>query len=396
MDAAEKILENILAFDCHIKDYELIHTYFGTEKLLMHSKKIKPADARDNLIKLKKDLKNGFPDKYPCFRRTYCGDLIDSVLAQVDIFVFGNKKKYTVKKAVENLFAVKLPGLFNFKDVKKNLAAELKKEGFSSIADFRARGRKVKFKDFDDFKRFARGEVKKSFSKIKRSFGRHIPVDLKKLFSKFDLIIEKPRKGYPECYYYYKGGYRGVAGLRFKKELGSAYIKGLIAHEISPGHHFYYIIKESLYRDRKADMLSCLDTFYSPETIINEGLAMSVDILFEGVLDGEVKIKGLTEKYFHKVLYNIWYSRFVLKKKYKKYEDILYGEFGFSKKEVNFWIGFYLGEDWRYYAVSYAIGSHYVDSFLKKHGLKSAKYLYSQQSLNTLKKQERHYEDGRK
>lgn len=396
MQITENIVKNIISIERHIKEYELIHTYFGPPEILKEAKKIKIKDAYGYLLGMRGKLKNIIPDEFPHFRRTYYEDLIGSVLAQIEIFVFSKNKKHKIKDAVEAFFAVKLPPLFKLEAERIKMFAGLKDAGYLSLRQFRESMSPLSFKGTPDFKRFMDKEIKRSFEMIKNGFGKYFDADLKDVFSKSKVSVEIPGKNMPPCYYYYKGGYAGATAVDFKNKLTDVYIKSFVAHEISPGHHFYYLIRENMYRNKKTDIAAALDTFYAPETIINEGLAMSVDVLFEDILEKGVKIKGLAEKYFHRVLYNIWYSHFILKKSYKKYTSALFKDFQLKKDEVKFWTDYYLGNDWKYYAVSYAIGSYYVDRFLKIHGIKNARYVYGQQSVNTLKKLEKELGDGKK
>jgi len=391
----ENIIKNILAISSHIKEYEFVHTYFGPPRILKEAKKIKIKDAYNYLLSVRGKLKKFIPDEFPYFRGTYYRDIIDSALIQAELFVFKNKK-YSFKKTVETLFAVKLPPLINLSAARTRMYSELKKSGYLSVTQLRKDSDWHGFKNFKELDHFIAREVKTIFKSHDKAFGKYFDFDIKKSFDKFNLVVEKSKRGMPDCYYYYRGNYKGVMGLKFRDKFDLSHIKNLIGHEILPGHHFYYLVKESLFRNKKIDLGVTLDTFYSPETIINEGLAMSVDVLFGGILDAKVRLKGLAAKYLYAVLYNIWYSKFILKKKYKKYQDIIGAELGFNKKDEKFWMNFYLGPEWRYYAVSYAIGSYYVDGFLKKHGVKNARYLYNQQSVNTIKKLERDLKDGKK
>lgn len=396
MKIEENIIKNILAVERHIKEYELIHAYFGPPRILKEAKKIKIKDAYNYLLNIRGKLKNFIPDRFPHFRKTYYEDLINSVLAQTELFVFNKKKKHKIKEAVEAFFAVKLPPPFNLEAERIKMFAELKSAGYLSIKQFSESANPLYFKDLADFKGFIDKEIKRSFKMIKNGFGKNFKADLEEVFSKSKLFVEVPGRDMPPCYYYYKSKYRGATAVDLKKKLSDVYIKSFVAHEISPGHHFYYLVRENMYKNKKIDIAASLDTFYAPETIINEGLAMSVDVLFDDILERSVKIKGLAEKYFHRVLYNIWYSYFILKKSYKKYTHILFKDFLLKKDDVKFWINYYIGNDWKYYAPSYAVGSYYVDKFLNKYGTQNAHYLYGQQSVNTLKKLERELKDGKK
>jgi hypothetical protein len=236
--------------------------------------------------------------------------------------------------------------------------------------------------------------ISETLNLLLKSKDMFTDVDLKKIINNNSLEIKKAGKNMPPCYYYYKSSYNGTMGVTFSKEYPEDYLLSLIDHEIVPGHHFYYLIREELIKKKKTDVLSGIDPFYSPETVINEGIALCSDLIFKDALSPLSRINSVIQKVFHKIMYNIWYSYFVLKKDYKEYRDYLIKNINMTPEKVNFWIRYYLGKDWRYYAVAYPIGSYYVENFLKKFGHKRAEILYYQQSVNTLKKCKKNKNSG--
>ena len=384
MDIASEIAVNALALDPAFREYELFHAYLGPAALKRRAKAIKPHDAA---LRLNEILQNGeteaLPDVFPFFRRTYAEAFLDCLCAQHDIFV--KKRRLPFAIATHRISACELPGAFNLEKELAALKKTLGTSGFKTIAQFRKNAPRIKFSSSSELADYALEKADALSAFTQKRLGRHIP-GLAALLKRSTLIIEPPKPGEPPCYYRYLGNYKGALGLSAKSDFARHYVHAFIMHEVMPGHHLYSLIRQHLADTQPQDALFQLDTFYSPENIINEGLAVNGDLILGEFCPQETLLSSQIEKFLHKVLYNAWHGRNLgagqIPKNCKK---LLCGEAGFTAAETQEKLSFYAKQE-KYYTPVYPAGTRLVSDFIQKHGLGALAFVYGQPCHAALKK----------
>jgi hypothetical protein len=378
-------LVNVLALDKLFYDFEFIHSYIGPQELKILAKKKDPKKAYQSLKDFYKQIDYEIKDEFPFFRKTYIKDFIRSVLVQVDFFVFKNNK-LEFKNIVEDIHGSKLIPKFNIEYELEKLEKFINNLGYKSIIEFRKKDKKISFDNRRKLIQHINKIIYEFYEITLQKYSKIFSIDLNYIFEKSNIKIEESKIKAP-CYYIYNGNYKAKVGLKLKKKYSDSYLRGFICHEVLPGHHFYYLVKQYLINNNKIDLINSMDTFYSPENIINEGLATNADLILNDKLDEKVLGLIKIEKFLHKIFYNIWHVYNIEKRSEinKNYCEILTQEIGFTKNLMAKRIKYFSNYE-KYYAISYPIGLFYVEKYLKKLGLENLMFFYGQNSLNTIKK----------
>jgi len=384
MDIASEIAVNALALDPAFRDYELFHAYLGPAALKRRAKRVKPTDAARRLEEI---LRNGetkaLPDVFPFFRRTYAESFLDCLCAQHDVFV--KKKRLPFSAATRRISACELPGAFNLEKELAALKKTLAASGFKTVAEFRKSAPRIKFSSARELADYALEKADALSAFTQKRLGGHIP-GLAALLKRSSLTVETPKPGEPPCYYRYLGNYKGALGLSARTDFARHYVHAFIMHEVMPGHHLYSLIRQHLSDTQPQDALFQLDTFYSPENIINEGLAVNGDLILGEFCPQETLVSSRIEKFLHKVLYNAWHGRNLGEGKIPpECRHLLRGEAGFTAEETREKLNFYALQE-RYYTPVYPAGTRLVSDFIQKHGLGALAYVYGQPCHAALKK----------
>jgi hypothetical protein len=385
----QEILINILALDKGFEEFEFIHSYLGPEQVQKLAADIPVKRAYLNLKELKNHVDEKFPDEFPYFRRTYVHDCIDSILAQTELFVFKKEPQF-FKSFVERLLGMQTFPQFDLYQELECANQTIKKQGFKSIQDYQNGRQEIRFQHDHQLKACVRQIMKEQTAKVLKHAAPLFDFPIEDLLKKSKLCIESSKPVDPPCYYYYQGQFHGTVGLKMMKKYHKDYLTNFLAHEVLPGHHFYYLIKEHYLKSKKTDLLMSIDTFYSPENLINEGLAVNSDLLLEGNTDPYVVSMLCLEKLLHKIYHNAWYQVNVEKNPINpEIEKIVSHEIGLKDASMRIE---YFTQEAKYYTPSYSHGIHYVEDIIKKQGKRVISYLYGQQSVNTLRKLGAHYD----
>jgi hypothetical protein len=366
--------------------------YFGDEDILQEASEIDLTQAYNRLKYIRGKIEEVVDDRFPYYRATYLKNLLDSILTQVDLFYFNsNEVNMSFKEVIEKLYGFTVPPSIDTTKYRNILMDEISEDGFTSLKDYYHNQDTLYIQQFSEIDSYLHHHLHGLTGRFKKVYKDHFgKIDIDKILELSKIDVIKAEEGMPSCYYYYSGNYHGTMAVALQQEYSERRVNSLIAHEIFPGHHFYYLVKEYLYNNQFIDMGVTLDTFISPEVVINEGLAMAVDVLFFDVVDRKAKINGLLEKYIHQNLYNIWHARYISHESYERYLEVLSDEIGLPDEKIKELTAYYLGDLWKYYTVSYAMGSYYVDRFINECGRENVHYLYSQHSVQTLNKLHRH------
>ncbi|MDR1123364.1 MAG: hypothetical protein LBL61_01890 [Elusimicrobiota bacterium] len=380
-DVLQDILVNILALDKGFKEYEFYHCFLGGKDILKKASSIKFGDA---YLFLKNALagldKLDIPDNFPYYRKTYVKDLLACVLAQADKFVY--KRKMPFVKLEEALTGSKILPPFN------------------TARDFAAADKKVKALIGAGIKEFRQwqGPRVNGFKEVKKCSQNIIDEKLQaalqysQLFKQFDLkeIINKMRirivnyapNGSP-CFFKYEGNYRGTMGLVDTKDVKKSFLNGFAMHEGVPGHFLYYCIKQYLADHGRGDAATLIDTFYSPENCLNEGLAVCSHLIFDKLVTPYAHAVNEAEKMLHKIFYNLWHAANI-KPADTKLELQLLENFNMSGGPGP--LIKYFAKDEKFYTPYYPYGIYYAESIIPKIKKENLGFLYQQHSINTLKK----------
>jgi len=378
-----QLLVNLLALDELFQDYEFIHCYIGPAQYKHQAKKTQPEQALINLEKLVSDL-NEIPDVYPYYRRTFIKEMLNSAIEQVRFFCKG-KNERSFKDQIQTLIGATVVPPFDLEAELTKTISYVKKTGCNSTAQFFKSRPKIKFNNIKELQRYTYDYIDQTTSIMDALYAKFMPVPPKKIMSNLKLTIEESRIPNLPCYYFYKGNGNGVAGVTIKNEMSETYLKGFILHEIMPGHHFYYLMKQYYINNKSnIDHIHYLDPFYSPENTVNEGLAVNGEEVLHDGLDKETLAGVKLEKLVHKVLYNAWYSVNIEKNtSLKEIQNLLREEIGFTKEATEQKLNYYTNLE-KYYVASYPIGADHVQKILQNIGYKNLHILYAQHSVKTL------------
>lgn len=391
MTFLSEVLQNILAVDKAFTEYEFIHTYLGPKELEKDAAGIAVDDAeaflRQALIRVSQEV----ADTFPHYRKTYSTNLLQSVLAQLDIFV--HHRPCDIRGAVETFMAMQLPPPFAIDAELQQLVDFVNRQGFSSIRDFKSKKRELRFPDFAALHEHLSHLLADFTALTLQRYQPLFTLPLDVIAQQSRVTIEPAQEIHP-CYYRYDGHYQGVVGLQAKDRYTEAYLKNFLFHEVIPGHHWYYLIKQHLLDTQEEDALSGLDTYYSPENVINEGLAMNADIIFGALLEPDIVISLRLEKFLHKILYNGWYFTHILHEEAPSaYRRVMQEEIGMSAAGIENKWNYYVHEQ-KYYIPCYPAGVCAVAQFLDKFTMRALPHLYNQHSIATLAQLERQLSAG--
>jgi hypothetical protein len=173
-------------------------------------------------------------------------------------------------------------------------------------------------------------------------------------------------------------------GLVYSKNVSKKFLKGFVRHEGVPGHFLYYCIKQYLADNGKTDAVSLIDTFYSPENCLNEGLAVCSDLIFSKLIPPQERAEVEAEKLLHNIFYNLWYSLNIESRNVSLEQKLLTEYFnlrGGPERLIK-----YFTKDERYYTPYYPYGIYYAQKYIPKIKKENIGFLYHQHSVNTLKK----------
>lgn len=379
----DRILVNLLALDDLFQNYEFIHCYLGPLKYRESAIKISPNQALKNIKNLSSNLVE-ITDVYPFYRRTFITELLQSVIKQVDVFC-DKVKKQNFQDLIQTLIGTTLVSPFNLDIELNDVNNYIKKTDFKNIPSFLMNREKIYFNTIKELEKFIYDYIYEIIAKMDKIYSKRISVSLSKLMDNIDITIEESKIKHLPCYYFYKGERKGVVGITLKNELNVSYIKSFILHEIVPGHHFYYLMKQSdIDNNQICDSICFIDTFYSPENTVNEGLAVNAEIILDNQLDNDTIASIKLEKLVHKILYNAWYAANIYKKNnLGAFKNILQNEIGFDSRKADEKLKYYIDLE-KYYVASYPIGAEHVQKIIKQIGKKNIYKLYKQHSVKTL------------
>lgn len=381
IDICENILLNILALDKGFEEYEFYHCFLGEKELLKQAEEI-PFDNAYSFLKntLKNINRLEIEDKFPYYRKTYIKDLLKSVLAQADYFVY--KKRIPFIRLEKELTAA--PVLPPF-DIEKEFAAcsqKVKALAGMSIKQLRSL-KEERISGMARIEKYVLALLDESKKKLKKYSSLFPQFDLGRILDKMEISVVQDAPNNSPCFFKYSGNYSGTAGLKYTKNVSKRFLRGFFAHEGLPGHFLYYCIKQYLADKKTADAVTLLDTFYSPENCLNEGLAVCSDIIFTGITPAADKASSETEKLAHKIFYNLWHSANIKKKNTALEKRLLRHIYPARAPEEL--LRYFITEE-KYYTPFYPYGIYYAERFIPKIKKENLGFLYQQHSISTLKK----------
>ena len=390
MSCAEEIVLNVLALNKAFKGYELFHAYLGPRRLRERAARIPVARARGALEELLEGLDAAaIPDEAPDYRRTYYRDYLHCVLAQLDTFVFRRRRPFP--ETLASLMASPVPRPFRLQADLAPLKAELRRAGFRSIHEYRKARAPVRFQRRAQLADYVYEIVDEVTTQLTRRGAPPFPGGLRRLLARSRLRVVIPRPDEPPCFYRYDGDYRGTLGVALDRDFSAPVVRAFVLHEVIPGHHLYYMLKQDQIDRGDADALVGADTFYSPENPVNEGLAVCADMSFGPMLDPMTHLGVQVEKFLHRVVYNAWHQVNVGRSRTDaRLLRLLREEVGFKEAEIRQKLAYHTRSA-RYYTPVYPVGIVAVERTAPLLGPDRLFLLYRQHSANTLRKlRERH------
>ncbi len=384
MEIAHDLVKIILSLQDFFEDYELIHIYMGNHQV---------PDSIRSFEELKKQLqcmllrvREEVPDEFPHYRATYFEDFITSIVCQIEYFL---EKQYTddMNAIIYALYALDENSIKPF-DLSASYDAcnmLLKNAHIHSFEEFH--NKKTR-------QTFTRNELSKHIKKIASVLIRETYVryngylhNLKEILPQNiyqQITVNFYKKGSPPCYYQYQGNYKGEIGLAIQDNFKDTYLFQFLCHECIPGHHLYYLLKERAV-EVGGDDLFALDTFYSPENLINEGLATTTYLMLQDAVPPLIRIDMEIEKIFHRGIYNCWYDYYFQQKNNVENYIAFFADLGLPGDMTLPHINYFLHE-LPLYTPSYAKGQFLIEDFINQHGESSIKYCYNQHSPRSLRK----------
>lgn len=211
---------------------------------------------------------------------------------------------------------------------------------------------------------------------------------IEKLMDPTRICITSPKEGYPPCYYVYRGnGYADIALSGQHRRSKWSALRTLM-HELYPGHHLYYLCRETLYKEGHLGVEATIDLMYSAETAPNEGIAetgyrtlLSLDE--ESLMHATV---GITREHlFKQALYNVWYETYV-NECFSRDDGAAYlkTETGLSESDSGKWLDFI--DEWRLYYPAYPVGTEVLRNYAELFPETFVEYLYHPKPISSFRK----------
>ena len=378
----EQIVVYALALDRFVDQYEFYHVYLGSKKYL-NLAKIPTIEEiysffkkiKQKSILLDKMKEDGIDPK----RLEYYWDFIRSILVQIELFIF--KKKLDFSSSIKDLLSVKIIHPFNLKKEFITLDNFVQHQGFLSIKDYKKEDCKntIRFKNLSQIKRYVFSLLEEKIdilsrldNKYKISFSEILSLSKLKILISSDI----------SCYYKYLGNYRGEVGLSISDKYKVSFLKTFLFHECLPGHHLYYLIRQYFIDSNpNCDLLYYLDTYYSPENSINEGLAVCSNLVFKESVDQDCLIQVELEKFMHKFFYNGWYNLNIKKiDSFNEDKKFIVKEFEIDKKKLSNQCKYFFKNN-KFYTPTYVLGIDCIEKIIPTISCSNYKKLYEQHSV---------------
>lgn len=272
-------MENFLLLGLRIdtrfkeKDNQYVDAYIGPEKLEQIVKNEEQID-NDKLLKTTEKLTTDLEGmNIEDNRKIY---LKKQLIAMETVLRILNQEELDLKHVVKNIFDVK-PKWIAEKHFEEGL--NLYKEGLPGNGKLEERFNEWSQRNFYEFES----------SKAKRDFIIFIINELKKRTKNFidlpeqeDLIIEMVTNKRFGASTRYLGNYRSKIEINNDIPFNFFLLLPLISHELYPGHHTEFCLKEENLIEGKNYIENNIFILYSPWLVIAEGLAeVSFEILFD-------------------------------------------------------------------------------------------------------------------
>jgi hypothetical protein len=237
---------------------------------------------------------------------------------------------------------------------------------------------------FKEIKKYAKAKYDENLDAMQQYAPLFKQFDLKEITRKMRIRIVGETPHNTPCFFKYDGNYRGTMGIMYAGTANTDFLDGFVMHEGVPGHFLYYCIKQYLADKGRGDAVTLLDTLYSPENCLNEGLAVCSHLIFDKLVQPRCRAMIETQKILHKIFYNLWYSANIRPVDTSLELRLLARHFSLSggpRRLIK-----YFTKDEKYYTPYYPYGIYYGESLIPRLKPENKGFLYHQHSVNTLKK----------
>ena len=309
----------------------------------------------------------------------YYSNFIKSILIQIELFIYN--KKLNFSSSIKDLLSVNLVKPFDLKKQFFYLQNLVQKQGFLSIKDYREKDsrRTIRFKNLTQLKKYVLSLFEKKLD-ILCNLDSKYKIPFSTILNQSRFIIKSSKD--ISCYYRYLGNYQGELGICILNEYKISFLKTFLSHECLPGHHLYYLIRQHYIENNDCDLLYCLDTYYSPENAINEGLAVCSSLIFKETLDPDCLLQVELEKFMHKFFYNGWYNKNISKlDSFNEDKKFILNEIGTNPKKLQEQCKYFFTTN-KYYTPTYVLGIDYIEKNISKIKTSNYKKLYNQHCCN--------------
>lgn len=399
LSISQKYVVLALAADAYLKEQSVVFHYFGPNKLKNYAKDLKKSGLKElvsDLHDLESEAALEMADSYPLFKRTYLISMIRSIRG---LLAFGgsNLSGEPLLAAVSTVLGMNPPFPYDLNALQNELSSALGSHGYSSYDEFKLDMKAVtscnSFELSDEYIDNLIGLLKdECIEKILPELfcGRRLIPVLKA--SKIKIVGEK--KGQPECYYRYNGKGCGEIYLSPHHRKNRLAAIRTIMHELLPGHHLYGLYREMLHDLGYLGEESTIDLLYSAETPVNEGIAEIAPLFLMESFDAETRrmleVMTSMEHYCKKLLYNVWYHRFVEQKMSEDEAASYIRRVGnVDDEKIDSWLKFV--DEWRLYYPSYPVGITSIKKCVETASVKSLSNLYLPRTVSSILKMEDHY-----
>ena len=387
----EKILVHTLCIYYYCKKYIFTKNYYGPIHYIELARRLN----LDEVYSFFKNLQDHpeqleeISDNYPFFRRTYHRDFIDSILIQIDLFIY--KKHLTpaqVMPALIGCTAVLSP--FNIDVEIESTLSTMRKYGISSIRSY------LNFYNNKKIRTHPRYYFK---SMLYRFFERNVDQLIREtatynfpfydLFEHSSLTIHLSDSIRNNFYSYTDCG-RGTFGFCTRGIPSISYVKTSMLKETVPGKHLYTLLREFFSNNRPKymplDALTYLEPELSPEKLYSDSLPFCAKLLFPKMVDLESYLALEMEKLYCKLMYNGWYYRYIDRtNSVAKYFNYIAKLINIDNTHLKFKAK-QLFEMSKYSMAFIPCGIYLIENIIRRCTTGNILWFYNQQSYGTIEK----------
>ncbi len=378
LTVSERFVVLALAAEMVLKEQPVVFYYFGPARLKRLATSLK-GERISTIIDELRELESGSARL----------DFLSAQIRSLRAYLKYSHLELTgeaLLSAVKEVTDVDAPPPYDLNAPRRELGRALTEAGSRNIAEFK---KMVSQK----YRLVSDPEIQKFVVELKNYCKKDIIPKVMlgdkmvELLDNSQIDLSNAKKGYPPCYYIYKGNGRAEISLSKDHKKNGLTVVQTLLHELYPGHHFYYLYRELLYNEGLLGEEATIDLLYSSETAINEGIAENAYKFLHSMNAGlyaDVKAGILRDQFCKMALYNVWYLMFVAR------NMTMQGARRYLAEQAEIPVSkmiplLELIDQWRLYYPAYPVGKEMVKN-------KRLYDLYLPRPLSVIKGERRYYE----